>query len=447
MALTAQQRISISKKIIEIPEQNAAAEQAKLQIEPLRAEAEAEDSANQALAAESDALANLYHPERSRYDGNIRVNLLEQDILDSANKLFQNKFFPNDAASSVPSLPDNIWKNFAPFSGNIAIGKKYDELYDTSTAEETIITQINADITTIESHPYVAQERSTGQRGLIGFGGDPDAIVTYDAIQTLNTSIKNGIQSLKDFVNTTYPLIPEIGDDADIVRSSENDAARQAITDLISAINTWQALNDFDTSHGLPSSGFGIFSAFYSLDVNNDLGPTKYRASELQPLKDALTTRESFVTTRQSQIDGYLGTIDQNFTTGIINSTSGFYGDRFRIIDLRLNLMGGSLTKLTALQNAKNSQDALISTNNNALITYNALLTAVRFRAPGTNLKIIHVLSTSGFQVGDSIFVVSNSQPELSGTIVNISGDAVELSFSVSHNYRENDGARLYKEL
>lgn len=460
MALSQEDRISISKKIVEIPKQNAQANVIKGQLDEQKQIAEKEDNGNKQLMDDLTPLINLYQQELERYDGNGRNQLVEQDLQDSANKVLQNPFFPNDPQTPLPNIPDGVWKNFQSFSGNKAIGKQYNETYPTVTKEQDLIDTINAQIAIVEGESDVT--RSTGQECISGSCSDPQydnqtdceangetwnsgtsTIQSEPTIQQAIIDLKNAVQAWEDFLNGTFAVIPTTVQDDDSTRDPLNQASRDDITNAISVIDTWQALDDFDTTHGETTC-----SGFNNIDVNT-LNATKLRAAELNTLKNEISARQTFISTRVTQLESadYLGSINQDFNTGEIISTEGLYGDRYRIIETRLNLMGGSLNKLKGFEKGQDAQDELISSNNNASAAYTSVMAAVGFRAPAAGTGTIHVLDASGFSNGDSVFVVADNQQELSGTILSISNNTVFLDFFVPKKYRQDSGARLYKVL
>jgi len=456
MALSQDDRIAISKKIISIPLQDAQADRVKEQLEAERIKAEKEDLGNKELMDANTLLINPYQSELERYDGNGRVQLAEQMIVDSSNKTFQNNFFPNDPQTALPSVPSGVWKNFPAFSGSVAVGKSYTETYSSVQKEQDLIDVINAQIVTMES--YTSVGRSTGQVCTTGVcslsqydneidcvnGGGTwvpslDSITSDTEIQSTNTALKNAVQAWEDFINITHGLVAVV--DLDVTRSAENDAARDDITNSISVINAWQALADFDTTHGETTC-----AGFNSIDVNT-LGATKYRAAELQPLKDEITARQAFITTRVAQIVSYLGSVTQDLNTGEIVSADGLYGNRFRFIDMRLNLIGGSLAKTRGFEQGKDAQDRFKQSNANAAAAYASVMVATAFRAPGAGTATIHVIDATGFSVSDTVFIVADKQSEISTTIQSIDGNRIVLTKNIPKKYRENEGARLYKIL
>jgi len=458
MALTQDDRISISKKIIDIPRENETAEGLKDQLELQRVELEKQDNGNKSLQDDQTALVNDYQAELSRYDGNGRTEVTEQDMLDSANRIIQCPFFPNDNQTSLPSIPDGVWKSFVPFAGGLGIGRDYLEAFSTVTREQDLIDDINDQIVIVEAEN--AATRSTGD-SCVGGGtcslpiytnqtdcqdnggtwtpGGPDFIGPDAQMQQAATDLKNAVQAWEDFLNGTLGVIPT---DTDAGRQVENDASTTSANSAISDIDTWQALQDFDTTTSVPST-----CASFNSKPAGDFTPSKFRADELQTIKDAIAAREAFFPTRTGQINGHLGTVVQDSSSGEITSATGFYGTRFRFIDMRLNGMAGSLSKLRGLERGQDAQQSLQNSNNSAGIALTTVMTASQFRAPATNTSTIHVLDGSGFSPGDSAYVTSNSQAEIPVVIQTVSGNRIVLDVNIPEKYRHTEGARLYKVL
>lgn len=456
MALSQDDRIAISKKLVDIPKENAAALDNKAKLDEAQVKAQKQDDANKTLMDDKTVLINGYQNEIKRLDGNDRTEVLEQDVIDSAVNKFQNFFAPNDIATSLPSIPDGIWKNFIPFSGSKAIGKKYNETYDTIQKEGDIISTINGYITTMEA--YVDIERSTGQKCNGGSGScslpiylteldcnnnggtwtvGPDIISNDATLQALAASIITEINNWKTFIQTTQGFI--VTTDTDVTRQNQNNVAIADITNALSVINNWLGLATFDTAHGQTTC-----AGFYAYNVNL-LSSTKFRASELNTLKAEITARLSFITTRITELNTNLGGVVQNFTDGSITSFSGLYGSRFNIINLRLNLMNGSARKVEGLKLGKKAQDEAISSNNSAQAVYSDVMKVSLFRAPSLGTNTIHIKDATGFSISDTVYVVSDTQTEIQTVINSISGSMIILADNIPAKYRQNENARLYK--
>ena len=430
MALSQADRIAISKKLVDIPKEDATSLDNKTKLQEALTKAQQQDNANKSLFDDINVFVNAYQNEIERYDGNDRLPVVEQDIIDSAQQKFQNFFSPNDPATPLPSVSDGVWKNFVPFAGSKGIGKKYNETYDVIPKEGDSITSAQAGITTMET--FTAIQRSTGQ------SCTGDVISSFAAVQTAATTIINAVTAWKTFLQGTLAIIYTL--DPNTTRQSQNNAAIADINNAISIIDIWLALPSFDTGHGQTTC-----AGFNSYNVNL-LGPTKFRAAELLPLKNELTARTAFIVTRISELSTNLGGVTQS-ATGQITSATGFYGQRFNILNLRLNLMNGSLRKVEGIKLGQKAQDEAVASNASATSVYTSVMTVSPFRAPALGKEIIHVKDGAGFSVSDTVYVISDTQQEIASTIVAKDGDRITLADSIPAKYRQNENARLYKVL
>jgi hypothetical protein len=466
MALSKDQRITISKKIIDIPIANASIDGNKAKIEEQKVQVQNEDEGNRALQDDVTALINPYQTEYNNIDNNQRNELLEQDLINSANKTNQNFFFPNDETVPLPNIPDGIWKFFPPFANTKAVGRTYTETFSQSRGEQVVIADMNALISQIEGYPQV--ERVSGRQcetvdngscageSPPGSGVDQITCVTNGGVWTpLLTGQKSPADSVADlaqlityinewkgFLNNQKSALQTVnGIDTNTSRVAENNTAIADIDNAIAEIDSWLAFPDFD-NRSLPNDCDDI----YDLD-ETDFDDVKLTTTILQTIKDEIAARTSFLGTRTGQLDTYLGSINQDYNTGTVAGGTGLYFERYSVIDIRLNLLGGSLNKLLSLDKGAAAQDAIKATNDNAAGVYASKLKVSRFKAPASNTGTLHLLSAADFTVGDSIYVVADKQEELTGNIVSINGDTVVVDFNVPEKYTHANSGRLYKTL
>ncbi len=470
MAFSQDERIQISKKIIDIPLANANFDDTKASLEENLIKATNEDNANKSLMDDKTVFINPYQLEIAQLDSNVRTELKEQDVIDGANKIKQNFFFPNDVNTSLPSIPDGIWKFLTPFSGSIAIGKNYTEAFPSATAkEQDKIDPINTQISIIES--AIAGTRSTGLECLedlsgtciggsggategacTGGGGTwsanngPDTYSPEAVIQQALIDIGSAIGDWKTFLITEKSFI--LTTDTDTARQAQNDIAIADIDNTISIIDTWIGFDDWDTTTTLPSGSGGTACAAFAAMISGDFTASKLRDTELQTIKDEITARLSFITIRIAELTVNLGSVGQNLSTGEIDgSGSGLYEARYQAINVRLNLLGGSLNKKLGIIRSQEAQDAQKDTNDLAAALYDTAMKVSTLRAPAAGTGTIHVLDASAFSIGDVIYVVAEKQLELTGTISNISGNTVFLDFDIPAKYTHENSSRLYKGL
>lgn len=446
MALSKQDRIELSAKLAGIADEKKAADESLVSLDKGLAKATAKDEPNKKLLDQRTALINPYQNELKLLDGIIRTELIESILTDSVNRVIGNSFFPNKQVA-MPSIPDGIWKKFVPFSGTHAIGKNNLEAY-TSTSERhelTVINEINAKIVTIETKSIA--NRASGKIVVVPPPPVPPALPTpsYLAsdpiIQGLLTDLKTLVQEWENFLNNEKIIILSVTD-SNSTRTSQNSLATGNINTTISAIDTWQAVQDFDTTTVPPVIGFDSLPESYFQQA-------KLQPTTLQALKNSITSRTSYRTTRISQLSGanYLGSITQDLSSGNITATTGLYGERMLFIDMRINAVSGTLTEIVSFSGAKTAQEQSKQASNIAAQGAALAMKATKAVAPGIDTKYLNFESLSGFSVGDRVYLVADDQEELSGSIEEISNNRAKLTFSIPKKYTPVNNTRLYKLL
>lgn len=468
-SFTKEDRIEISKKLTNVPKEVQQAEEQAAVIDVNIVKKEKEDTPTKKLIEERNVYINIYQDELKLLDGITRSELTEQVMVDSVNRVLNNSFFPNDSTTLLPSVPDGVWKNLIPLVKTHAIGKTSFEVFPSTTGrdEQDIISDINAKISTIES--YIVPTRATGQECVAsgscmdemppGSGVDQATCIANGGTWTVGpdirqpspefqghvTDLKDLVQEWEDILNSQKSIIPFAPNpDPNSPRQAGNDAAVADINNTISIIDTWQAVQDFDTTTSLPSN----CNTFENM-IESNFEQSKALPITLQPLKDELVARSSYASTRESDLKGntYLGSVSQDLNTGEITAYNGLYGERMRFIDMRINSAGGSLTTLIGLKNGKNFTNTLKAVSENAGESLSLVMAASLVAAPGLNTKFLNLKDASKFNAGDRVYVVANDQQELSGSIVSKDGNRVELTFSVSKKYTLANQTRLYKLL
>lgn len=458
MPLSQDDRIAFSKKIIEAPYTIAAINKSKDALQAEKDKAQKLDTGHKNLVDSRTLLIDAYQPELTKLDGNVRTNLTEQDQQDAAAFVLGNHLYPNDPNNPPPSTAPGLWTKTKPFARNKGVGKFYNETFGSTPGETSMIADIQSTVTSIQG-TYALMEQVTGQNcvetgtcsnpsyttqttctlnGFIWTPG-PDLIATYPAVQTALTNLITKVTDLKTLLLAEVALI--YTGDTDPTRNAEDLAAINDINNVIlPAIDAWLAVVNFNTAHGQTScTGFYTYNAAL-------LAPTKLSTATINTLLSALSARLSFGTTRQAQINGYLGSVTQNLSTAEVTG-SGFYFERWSFIQLRLNLLGGSLIAVKGYDRAQVAQDDQIANVNSAKAAYELILKCSAFAAPATGTKYLSVKSSAGFAVGDNVFVIADGQQELVRTIEAISGNRITLGQPVPANYRDNAFGRIYKDL
>lgn len=434
MPLSKEDRISFSKRIVTAEPEKAQSLASKASIQEQRDIAYNLDQGNKRLADRWTDLINPYQVELGRYTGVFRTELTEQDIQDSANRVLGNFLYPNDPQNPPPSTAPLVWTKATPYARNKAVGKAYDENYPApTTAEKQYTDNILTLINKIETD-YTLIQRVSGQ---ICTPGMPDTISTYAALQTDYNDLLTNVNGLKSYLLATQGLILTTDENP---RQAENNTAISNINTIVAAIDVWLALTPFNTGHGQTTcAGFNSYNPAL-------LGPTRLQSGNLTTFKNAMLSRESFRLTREGQINGYLGDITQDISTGNVTGT-GFYINRWNFVVLRLNFFGGSLIALAGFDTALNAIDQRNDQIDLAKNSYSTILTTSLLSAPTNGTKNIWVKSSAGFLAGDTVYIISETQEELKRTIESVDGNRLVLGREISAKYRPEEIARVYKDL
>jgi hypothetical protein len=470
--LNKQDRIEASKRLVGIGDEIKTSEASLENAEQGKEQAEKEDEPNRKLLEERTLFINIYQDELKLLDGITRSELVESIMVDSAKRLKNNSFFPNDPQTPLPSLPDGVWKNFFPYARTHAVGKTNLEVFPATGArvEQDIINDINAKIAQIEAE--IVPRRATGKTCEPGgFCSDtqytdesscttngetwtpgPDSYVTYTVITTYLSELKVLVQEWEDRLNAEKVIIPGAGEDFDPTRDSGNVTAIADIDNAISVIDGWQGTQDFDTTTTLPPGVDGSGCALFEAMVEGDFQQAKLQPTTLQLLKDELSARSSFAASRTSDLTNvYLGSVTQDLNTGSLTAKSGLYGERMLFIDMRLNVLKGTLSKLVNADRRIDIQENFIETAENAEEALSLAMTAVKTITPGLGTGYINVKDASGFSNGDRVYLVADDQEELSGSIEDIifvqKYYRVKITFTIPKKYTLANNTRLYKLL
>jgi len=393
-------RLAFSAQIINADQQIAGLASATAQLQAIEAKDQALDTANSHLYNPTNSLINSYQAEFSAIDGNIRTSIIEQNIVDAAGHVLGNYFFPNSVLLTIPSLSskNNVWVQVRPFALAFGVGKNYDQSYTIGPSEQGLITNALALITSASA--YTDIQNTAGQHCVDGtcslpqydnqidcvansgiWTPGPESIVAFPAIQTLKSNLVATINGIVTQLNAELAAI--LTNDTDPTRQSQNNAAINDInTNILPALNAWLAYADFNTAHGQTTCiGFNTYNA-------NLLAPTKLHSAQLSALSTALSNRTTFLSVRVPQLNTNLGSVSQNIDTGDYTGT-GFYKSRLDFLNLRINVMAGSLTALVNDQQSINAQTQISSSLKDEKAIYMSILPTTKFAASGNGTAVI----------------------------------------------------------
>lgn len=452
-------RIAFSANIIEADAKIKGLEDASAQIQKIADKDQALDTANTHLYLPLNVLVNAYQSEFNFIDGQIRSSILEQDIVNSASKILGNFFFPNNVLLTIPSLSakNNVWTQINPFALAYGVGKNYDQTYGSGPSELALISDAQALISSVSLYTNI--QATTGQHCVntsgtcsipmytnqidclanSGIWTPVESIQSYPAVQSLKTDLVNKINAILSNANAEAAAILA-NTDADPTRAAQNLAAKNYInTTLIPAINTWLAYADFNTAHSQTTCvGFNGYNS-------NLLAPTKLHSTQLTVLVSVLTARTTFLNTRVTQLNTNLGSVSQDIDTGEY-SGSGFYKTRLDYLNLRINVMTGSLTSLVNDQQSIQIQTEIQNSLRENKSIYMSVVPTTKLAASGNGTAIISLVDSSLYSPGDTVYIISDTQDELVRAIKSISGKSVQLNDVVPTKYSTSDNVRFYKD-
>jgi hypothetical protein len=478
MALTQPQRTQISGEQLDIPLKVQAALDTQAQLAGVKADLLAKDGSVKIFFDKYNLQVDSYQNERRWVDGTTYSTVIESDITNAAQRAPGNKFLPGDGS----------WINFQPklhasTLGNPTTNSTNDELeiftqltflvnfmlngqisgvaddtvavayvpgngtLEVTTGGQTIgqlvivegggfsglfkITGITAvtKLSVIELVPpngTLPMTTSTVKQNIVAFTNSERNTLTSTLYQNVLTGLSTQITAQVALWETAIDnqlAQLNLNTDSRSPQATEITNAKNDINNAKSIIDTWQAW---------PNTG----------TLGND---SKFVTVNLTPLQAEVTARTTYAGTRNTEITTALGTISQagNGTY----SGSGVYHERFKQIDLRINAAGGPLTEYYEKNMADSALSQIVTTATNTQTTYNSELRTEKLTADGNGSNTVTVGSITGFSIGNTVFVVSDTQAELTGTISGISGMNIQLSFTVSNLYKIAERVRIYKQL
>lgn len=277
-------------------------------------------------------------------------------------------------------------------------------------------------------HSQVGIGAGTIKNTVAAFTGTERQNLTSATYQEILTNVTNRISSLitEWKTNLSAQLALTNGDDRS-PQITQITAALADATNSQSIITTWQAL---------PNTGV----------------TGKYTSSGIAPISAEITARTTFIATRITQITTALGSTnaDSLFQTGDTygtNVANNPYFNRYKWINFRINRASGSLRRYYAANQSKAAVQNLLNDNNSIKVEYAAyFLTKPVVFNDGSN--ILHLKDLTGLSNGDVLTVVSETQPEITRTILQTMGTTqVQLDAPVPLTYKTDDIARVFKTL
>jgi hypothetical protein len=431
--LSKEDRIAMSRKIITVEQDTIDIDNAIEQIKLLQQQAIKDDSLNEFLQQPYTDMINLYQPEYNHIDGNLRTELTEDLMNAAAQGLPQNGFFLTDPTLPIQSVPDGIWKSFSPMAFCYGIGKKPSETYDSVVGEEPSFNRMLELIAQAEA-TYSISARATGKR-CITVGVPP-----FDTQQAVNQT--GMINLMNELIQRANEWIEALKKEKEVIvlnetvaeRLAENQEAYNQIDPTIAEIKSWLSIRTFQRARSCP-----LKESWRNYPV------VKMHPTSIERLNEIIDKRKAFLEIRKSQLNKWLGFVDQNIETGILENFGGWYGERFLLIETRLNLISGTASSKFGADKQIQAQEEVKASNKATAAAYALTMRAAKAVAPGLNTQYLNFDDASDFEVGEEVYVVADNQRELAGTILEKDGNRLKFSFTIPKKYTLSNVTRLYK--
>lgn len=173
----------------------------------------------------------------------------------------------------------------------------------------------------------------------------------------------------------------------------------------------------------------------------------KFTDLKLNPLQSFVTARLAALPTRITQVVTALGNVVDNGDgtyTGVITSS---YLNRYKWLDFRINRGSGSARRYFNAGSGVPFLNSLSASNTAIAGEYDAYFLTKQITQNDGEI-ILFVADITGLSVSDTITVVSETQPEISRTIIQLFGNnQVQLSATIPITYITDDVVRLFKTL
>ena len=393
----------------------------------------------------NNTVKGFFYPSStdSRYEQNILNNAIVSQGLEQMIFRLQNGISGSSSATTTDStsIPAGSITNFT-IDVSSTSGFSVNDLIYINNGSASGIYQINTIINIMMplTTQFTISSIIPTQMGISAGATIKNTVSAFTPTELQNLSSVNYQEILNNITNGINSLILEwqgkissqitalSGNQDD--RSpfvTQNSSALSAVNNTNSIINTWIALSN--------------------TGING-----KYVSSSIAPISSELSNRLSTIPNRITEIGGALGNSGSDaliqsgdtFSTNVANNP---YYNRYTWLNFRINRASGSLRRYYAANQSQGVVQQLLNDNNSIKSQYNSYFNtkAITF-IDGSN--IIHVKDTIGLSTGDSITTVSETQPEIQRTVLDILGTTqLKLDLAIPNTYLVSDLARIFKML
>lgn len=396
---------------------------------------------------QSDQMVDAVNGVAASTDSQYEQNILSNPPVSGANSgdgltqlisIIKNGFTPST------SLLTTLTSNYVPGSGtmHVAIGTNF----------------ANGEF-------LLAYTSSAAGLFLVKSGGGSTTLTVYEVIPPLTTisfltSIVNN--SFSGFTNTERNTLVASTAALQPILTGLSTTGTNSITSKVlawetkvDAENSALASNDEERSTQQSQNNSAVtnnnntklvIDAWQALSNTGSSG--KFVDSSLLTLSTQITSRTSVVSTRLTQISGALGSVTDNGDGSVtFSDNDDIYPARYKFLNLRINRTLGTLKQVVNLGKNSSMLTSMVDLLNSSKDEYDLRMYATKLANDADGSTQIEVEDASGFALNDLIYIVSETQPEISVTLNYIDGNKLVLSSKVSADYILDDLVRAYKLL
>lgn len=204
--------------------------------------------------------------------------------------------------------------------------------------------------------------------------------------------------------------------------TTQNTAALADVNNTKSIIDAWQALSNTGVSGKFVSGSIGLLSS-------------------------EITARQTFITGRLAQIITALGSVSATSETAYTGVVGSPYYERYKWLNIRINSASGSARRFFDADRGIGFLGMLAADNTALQGEYDTYFVtkAIAFIDETTIIQVKDVINLA---VGQSITVLSETQPELQRAIMEVMGTTqLRLDKPIPNSYLVVDQARIFRTL
>lgn len=443
-------------------------------------------------------ICQKYETEYRQINGQVADTYTSTDVTNAAAQDNDPIFFPNSPTFYIRAIP---LIDDPPFTNNKVRGIFFPVSTDVSREQNIIVnatfTSSLQDLLNLLQNgisagtPATTTSSSTVAPGLGSFTLNTavttgfsvgDSVFLSDSTGSGYYTITNIVPSTSITVNAIYPTAigmtnPSLDNDYVFTVSERQNLTSSLYQELLtnltnsifSRVNDW--LSKVNAQLVNLNANEETRSSYKTLNVNaktnaqntdNDIntwlaypntGVTgKYISANIAPLISRVASRISYLPTRITQIQSaFAGSasnaLSQSGDSFTSTDITNMYYERYKWLNIRINRISGSLKRYYNVDKAKNSVSGLTNDNNAAATGYDQFFLVKKLSFIDTT-DTVHVTNNSGLSVGDQVYIISETQPEIKRAVKQLLGTTqIKLDSPVPNTYTTQDLMRLYKLL